>query len=220
MSPGESAAARAGRPARQPVRHRVDGRRTERHPADLRSLADHGHEAAVEVAVGDAQPAALGDPQTRPVEDLEDGEVAEHHRGRDRVVGIGVVLVVAGVLGGVEQVGGLVGTDHPGQSVGALRGTQAPARVVLDHAVALQVAQVGAEGRRLAGDGGTGETPGVEVGEVAAQGAAVEGGGTGAATPFGPRHEFGDVVRVGVARVRAEGDERRHEVVRSPSGLV
>ena len=156
--------------------------------------------------------AALRHPQAGAVEDLEHREVPQHDGGRDRVVdpvGRGGVRVahVTRALCGVEQVVGLVGSDHPGQPVRALGRPQAPARVVLGHTVTPQVAEQRPERGGLAGDRRTGEAPRVEVGEVAPEGPVVDGAGTGAAAPLGPGHELGHVVRVGVPGVGTD----RHE---------
>ena len=188
----------------------VDGGRADRHPPHLRALAEHGDEPAVEVAVADAQPATLGHPETGAVQHLEDGEVAQDDGHHDRVV------AVLGFHGGevdgvdhvVEQVVGLLGADDAWETAGALRGTEERPEVALEHALTTKEAEVGAKGRRLAGDGGAGEAARIEVGEEAAQGAVVEPRRTaGTTSAFGPGHELGDVALVGGARVRAAPHE-------------
>src|SRR4029077_32289 len=150
----------------------------------------------------------------------EHGQIAEHHRGGDGILRLPVLVEVDGRGGGVEQVDGLVAADDPRQPVGALRGPQGAAGVVVDDTVALEVAQVGAQCGGLAGDRGAGEAPGVEVREVAAQGAVVDRRRRRAAAALGPGHEFGDVVLVCVPRVGAPAGEGRRELVAAPRALA
>src|SRR5207248_3893400 len=82
--------------------------------------------------------------------------------------------------------------------------------------VALQEAQVGPQGCRLAGDRRAGEAAGAEVGEVAAQGPVVECGRLGTAPALGPGDEFADVVLVRRACVCAATDKGGCEVVGAP----
>ena len=86
----------------------------------------------------------------------------------------------------------------------------------LDHAVAAQEPEVGAERGGLAGDGALREAAGREVREVAPQRRVVERGRVGAAAAVGPGDELADVARVRVARVLARRRERRDVPVDLP----
>ena len=207
----------------EPGRERVGGRLPHRDAPDLGPLAHHGDQRAVappaDLDVVAAQPAALGDAQARAVEHLEHREVAQDHRGGDRV-GFVVCSGQGGLLDlrghDVEEVGGLVGADHTREAVRTLGGAQAAPRVDLDDPVAAQPAQVGAHRGGLAGDRRAGEAACVEVGEVATQRAPVDVDGRRAAAALGPGDELAHVVGVGGPGVRAHRHERSDEVVGRP----
>ena len=80
----------------------------------------------------------------------------------------------------------------------------------------MEVPEVAAHRRDLAGDGPASEAARREVGEVAAQDAAVGGLGIAAAAALGPGDELSDVVLVRALRARAVGPERRDEAVDAP----
>ena len=132
---------------------RVSGHLAEGDEALFVALADHAHEALLQVDVRDEQAAGLGDAQAAAVEDFEDGAVAEVHPG---FVADGVedgcdfldgkdFREVAAEFGGVDAVAGVVfplafedqpveeGFQGAQQSrLGALGELVAPGQVPLD----------------------------------------------------------------------------------------
>ena len=105
---------------------------------------------------------------------------------------------------------------NAGKAGVTLGGVEGPAGVGGEPALAAQMRQERPDRGGLAGGGAAGEAAGVEVREVAAQGLVVQGGGVGAAAPFGPGHELTSVVLVGPTRVLAATRERGDEAVDIP----
>ena len=134
----------------------------DRHPALLVALAQHGHGAAPQVDVAPVEPAELRHPQPGGVEQLEHGEVAP---------------VQGGLGADVEQGGHLALGEHPGQAPAARGRAQGAGRVGAEATLPHQPGEVAAQRRRLAGDGGPGELPRPEGGQVAAQVHAVDARG-------------------------------------------
>jgi hypothetical protein len=105
---------------------------------------------------------------------------------------------------------------HPGETGGTLRRPQRPPEVDVDDVVAAQMPEEAAERGCLAGDGGTGEPAGREVGEVPAQRDPVEVPGRGAPAALRPGDELADVPVVGGAGVGAGAGEGGDEPVDVP----
>ena len=148
----------------RPAAHEVDAERAGGLAADghdplLVALAAGAQLAAVEVEVGELELDRLRRPQAAGVHQLEQGAVAQ--RGRLGAVGLG------------EQPGDLVAREHLGQLAGLARRLEQRGRVVLDQALAAQVAVEGAQ----AGD------------------LALQRGGRGGRLALAPVRELGDELR-------------------------
>jgi hypothetical protein len=178
-------------------RKRFGGGLAEREPPHLRTFAEHRDGAPPEVDVAPIEPADLADPEPAAVEELEDRPVAL------------VLRLVADR--GLDEVNGLRLPRHPRQPLRAFGRPQFRCDVTFDAAVTAEVADIGANRRGLAGDRTAGEAAGLQVREVAAQGAVVDVARVGGRAALAPRDELVDVVVVRPTRVRTDrgkgGDE-------------
>ncbi len=190
-------------------------RRTDGHAADLRPLPEHREEPAVEIAVGLPQPAALADPQPGSVQHLEQREVATRKGGGDRVVA-GAGELVGPCDRGVEERHRLGRCRDPGQAGLALRGAQRATRVCRKDSRAVEVPEIAANRRDLAGDRAAREAARAQIREIAPEGAPIGVARFTTATALCPRDELSDIVLVRPQGMGAVSAERREEVIHAP----
>ena len=208
---GLEAVADEPRPAADEVdAERASGLAADGHDPLLVALAAGAQLAAVEVEVGELEVDRLRRPQAAGVHHLEQRAVAQ--RGRLGAVGLG------------EQPGDLVAREHLGQLAALARRLELRGRVVLDQALAAEMAVEGAQARDLAlqrrGLGGRlALAPVGELGDELGEPGVVEAQRV-APGPAQPVAELQQVGAVGLERVAREpalelevGEEVEHEVV-------
>ena len=174
----------SSRPVVEPSPQGGDGGIVHRHPPLLPALPEDGDRPAAQVDVAAVEAAELRHPQPGRVEELEDGHVTPVHGGVSRHV---------------EQRGHFAAGEHAGQTPSPGRRTQRAGRVGLEATLPDQPGEVAAQRSRLAGDGGPGQLPRPERGQVAPQVQAIDARralDVAAGHPFG---ECGDVGHVGLA---------------------
>ena len=144
----------------------------DRQPPLLGALAEHRHRPPVDVDALAVEPAQLGDPEPRGVEQLEHGVVAQRE-GRGTRSGL-LAVGPAPALAAVEQCGQLPVREHGGQAAGRRGGREPPAGIVGHQPPPPAPREVGAQRGSLARDGGPRVPPGRQVREVPAQEQAVD----------------------------------------------